>query len=213
MALTSLLGLAMRTSSTAPPQQALSLPAPVERGSISLEEALRRRRSVRSFAESSLTVRQISQLLWAAQGVTSPEGFRTAPSAGALYPLEVYLVTSQQVARYEPARHRLIPHLAGDQRPPLARAALGQEAVARAPALFVIAAVPSRTAAKYGSRAERYVALEAGHAAQNLLLEATALGLAGVPVGAFDDSAVAGALHLPSNQEPLYLLPVGQPAR
>ncbi len=155
----------------------VTLPPPRTQGGMSLTEALAHRRSVRSYTEQSLTWEEISQLLWAAQGVTDPRGFRAAPSAGALYPLEVYLVLPEGWYHYRPADHRLEVRGRGDLRRDLWMVGLNQEALLRAPALFVITGVVSRTAAKYGDRAERYVFLEAGHAAQNLLLQATALGL------------------------------------
>jgi SagB-type dehydrogenase family enzyme len=188
------------------------LPAPAERGGLTLEEALRRRRSVRAFASDPVTESQLAQLLWAAQGVTHSAGYRTAPSAGALYPLEIYVATDHEVLQYEPARHRVRAVADEDVRARLRTAALSQPAVGTAPAVFIIVAVVERTAAKYGrSRARRYVQLEAGHAAQNLLLQAVALGLGAVPIGAFDDDAVARNLRLPAGQEPLYLIPVGRP--
>ncbi len=178
---------------------------------MSVEEALARRRSVREYTDEPLTVQEISQLLWAAQGQTRSWGGRTAPSAGALYPLEVYVVTAEGLRHYLPAGHRAELRSAEDLREPLARAALGQSAVAEAPAVFVVTAVLARTAAKYGSRAERYVTLDAGHAAENLLLQAVALGLGGVSIGAFDDARVREVLGLPRGQQPLYLIPVGHP--
>lgn len=178
----------------------------------SLEEALRRRRSGREFGPDPLTAGEILRLCWAAQGVTHPEGFRTAPSAGATYPLELHVATAEGIARYEPAGNRLQPRLARDFRPAVRRAALGTEEVTAAPALFVIAAVVARTARRYGAeRSPRYVHFEVGHAAQNLLLEAAALGLAAVPIAAFDDDGVREALALPRGEEPLYLIPVGRP--
>ncbi|HEU4643350.1 MAG TPA: SagB/ThcOx family dehydrogenase [Gemmatimonadaceae bacterium] len=188
-----------------------ALPAASVRGRMTLEEALARRRSVRAFAPDTLDERTIAQLLWAAQGVTSPEGFRTAPSAGALYPLEVYVARRGGLTHYQPRGHRQELLLAHDPRPELARAAYRQSVVVEAPAVFVITAVVARTAAKYDGRAERFVHLEAGHAAQNLLLQAVALGLGAVPIGAFDDQRVRDALHLPPGEEPLYLIPVGHP--
>ena len=187
-----------------------ALPAPVVRGRLSLEECLARRRSVRRYADGPLTRRQIAQLCWAAQGVTEPKrGFRTAPSAGGLFPLELYVVTAEGVWRYVPKTHSLVKGLAGDVRGKLQAAALGQPMVGRAPATFVIAAVASRTARKYGPRSRRYVDMEVGHAGQNLLLQATALGLGAVPAGAFHDDRVRRLLSLPADHEPLYLIPVG----
>ncbi len=196
--------------SRAKPGTGVVLPAPIERGTMSLEEALRARHSVREFGSTPLTERQLAQLLWAAQGVTHA-GHRTTPSAGALYPLEVYVATTAGLGHYEPEPHRLTTLAGNDLRTDLRRAAHDQPQVAEAPAVFVIAAVPGRTEGKYGSRTPRYVAMEAGHAAQNLLLEAVSLGLGAVPMGAFDDAAVARALGLPAGQEPLYLIPVGHP--
>jgi SagB-type dehydrogenase family enzyme len=194
------------------PEARLALPPPRATGLLSLEEALARRRSVREFSDESLTLAEISQLVWAAQGVTSQYGFRTAPSAGALYPLEVYVVTADGTYHYLPADHALNLVAAGDLRPGLWQVALRQEAVRQAPAVFVIAAVYERTERKYGpGRTPRYVQLEAGHAAQNLLLQAVALDLGAVPIGAFDDAGVQATLSLPADHRPLYLIPVGHP--
>jgi SagB-type dehydrogenase family enzyme len=189
----------------------IALPAPSKKGTMSLEETLVRRRSVRSFQDQALTRAQIGQLLWAAQGITSARGFRTAPSAGALYPLEVYIATANGVFRYEPGQHRLRRTRAQDVRSEIHAAALRQRAVGDAPALFVITAIYARTARKYGGRAERYVRIEAGHAAQNLLLQAVALGLGAVPIGAFDDDDVRACLGAPEDHAPLYIIPVGRP--
>lgn len=191
---------------------ATPLPSPVLAGQISLEEALVQRRSVREYDATPLTAAELGQLLWAAQGLTHPRGYRTAPSAGALYPLEVYVVTAEGVYRYKPLGHQLQALSRDDHRPALYNAALQQEWVRQAPAVFVIAAVYERTAKKYGGeRSPRYVHLEAGHAAQNLLLEAAALDLGAVPVGAFVDEGVQAALGLPPDHAPLYLIPVGHP--
>lgn len=192
--------------------RAVELPAPRTDGPMSLERALAERRSVRDFTDERLTLEELAQLLWAAQGITADWGGRTAPSAGALYPLEVYAVTPGGLYHYLPDGHRADVLRADDLRRPLAAAALGQAAVAVAPAVLVIAAVFRRTEVKYGERAERYVHLEAGHAAQNVLLQAVALGLGGVPIGAFSDREVQRVLGLPADHEPLYLIPVGHPA-
>ncbi|MCL6430311.1 MAG: SagB/ThcOx family dehydrogenase [Anaerolineae bacterium] len=190
----------------------MDLPPPQTSGRVPLEEVLLRRRSVRQFEEEPLTQEQISQLLWAAQGLTDPRGFRTAPSAGALYPLELYLAMAEGAFRYTPSAHALQEIASEDRRPDLWRAALRQEAVRQAPAVFVLAAVYERTSAKYGAeRSPRYVHLEAGHAAQNLLLQAVAIGLGGVPIGAFDDEAVQAALGLALEEKPLYIIPIGRP--
>ena len=190
----------------------LQLPAPERKGRMSLEEALAARRSVREFRREPITDRELSQLLWAAQGITSPAGLRIAPSAGALYPLEVWVATAYGFYHYEPHKHRLTRHLERDLRPDIHRPALMQEAILQAPVVIVIAAVYERTAQKYGEqRTPRYVHMEAGHSAQNLLLEAVALGLGGVLIGAFNDREVERVLSLPADQKPLYLIPVGHP--
>ena len=187
------------------------LPPPRTTGSTSLEEALARRRSVRAFSAEPLTDGEVGQLLWAAQGLTGEGGRRTAPSAGALYPLELYAVTPDGLWHYLPESHALTRLSTEDLRVELRGAALDQDAVGAAPLVVVITGVVERTTVKYGhERAARYVQLEAGHAAQGLLLQAVALDLAAVPIGAFFDSEVARVLGLPPNEAPLYLLPVGR---
>ena len=201
-------------STQAPPgsRESVPLPAAARAGRVSLEEALSRRRSVREFAAKPLPEAVLGQLLWAAQGITHPDGLRTAPSAGALYPLELYVATAAGFYHYNPRRHELERRSASDLRPALARAALEQESIRQAGAVIVFAAVVERIARKYGpARAPRYVFLEVGHAAQNVLLEATALGLGAVPVGAFHNVDVDRALSLPKDEEPVYLVPVGYP--
>jgi len=198
-------------AATAPASPEITLPPPHTDGAVSLEACLARRRSVRSYTAQDLTWEQIGQLLWAAQGLTAEWGGRTAPSAGALYPLEVYVVTRQGVYHYVPAGHRLITLATEDRRGALQEGCLGQSAVGAAPAVFVVTAIYARTASKYGDRAARYVHLEAGHAAQNLLLQAVALNLGGVPIGAFDDAGIQRVLALPADHEPLYVIPVGYP--
>jgi len=196
---------------TPSPVGEMPLPTPGQGSEVSLEEALTRRRSIRAFTEQGLTSDEISQLLWAGQGVTDPRGFRTAPSAGALYPLEVYVATGEGVYHYLPQGHRLAILSPEDVRLGLWEAGLKQGALREAAAIIVIVAVYARTEGKYGPRAERYVHLEAGHAAQNILLQATALGLGAVPIGAFYDEKVQEVLALPRDHEPLYLIPVGHP--
>jgi SagB-type dehydrogenase family enzyme len=188
------------------------LPTPSLSAELSLEEALASRRSVRDYDDEPLTTAEIGQLLWAAQGITSEQGYRTAPSAGALYPLEIYLLTADGVFHYDPYRHRLTRTSEIDARPELYQPALHQEPVRAAPAVFVVTALYARTAQRYGDqRGNRYVHLEAGHAAQNLLLQATAMGLGAVPIGAFNDQEVQQALGLLADRQPLYLIPVGHP--
>lgn len=194
-----------------------SLPAPRQDSGFSLERSLHERRSVREFGKGALTQDEVSQLLWAAQGITSRDGLRTAPSAGALYPLELYLVVGMVrdldpgVYKYAPAGHKLTKIIAGDQRHQLAAAAHGQDCVADASAVLVFTAVERRTTRKYGSRGVRYVHIEIGHASQNVFLQATALGLGAVIVGAFEDDAVGELLQLPQGEAPLYLMPLGRP--
>lgn len=191
----------------------IQLPEVKRQGAVSLEESLLQRRSVREFASRPLTLDQIGQLLWAAQGITGKlAGLRAAPSAGALYPLELDVVLPAGVFRYDPRKHEMRCTVSGDQRAELQVAALRQESITQAAAVFVISAVIARTARKYGDRAWRYVLLEAGHACQNLLLQATALGLGGVPIGAFYDESVASVLHLGASEQPFYLIPIGYPA-
>lgn len=188
------------------------LPAPKERGEISVEEAIAARRSVRSFADSALSEQEMAQILWAAQGVTdTSRGFRAAPSAGATYPLETYVATGEGVFRYLPGRHALETVKSDDVRTALARAALGQGFVREAPATFVFAAVPERTTSRYGERGMMYIHMEAGHAAQNIHIQAVALGLGSVPVGAFTENRAISVLGIPEGQRVLYMVPVGRP--
>ena len=196
----------------------VELPAPRLDGAVALERALSTRRSVREYAKRPLPLADLAQLVWAAQGVTSPRGFRTAPSAGALYPLEIFVVAGNVEGlgagayRYRPRDHRLERHAEGDLRKALSRAALEQDWVAEAPAIVVVAGVYERSRRKYGRRAPRYVHMEVGHASQNLYLQAEALGLGTCAVGAFRDRELANALRLPSNMVPLLVHPVGWPA-
>ncbi len=198
-------------ANASPVVEEIILSAPTLKGETSLEETLASRHSVRSFTAEALTLAEIGQLLWAAQGITRDWGGRTAPSAGALYPLEVYVATADGLYHYVPQGHKVRVESTADLRQALWRAGLKQSAIRQAPVVFVITAVYARTEGKYGARAERYVKLEAGHAAQNLLLQAVALGLGGVPIGAFYDDQVQSALSLPTDHAPLYLIPVGHP--
>ncbi len=194
----------------------VALPRPDPQGEVTLQKALRERRSTREFAGSPVMLADIANLLWAAHGVTGPRGERTAPSAGALYPLEVYLLAGAVAGlppglyHYQPGEHALAPVSAEDRRGAVAAAATGQEWLEQAPALIAVAAVPERTERKYQGRAPRYVSMEAGAVAQNIHLEAAALGLATVVVGAFSDAGVQQALGLPADQDPLLLMPVGR---
>jgi SagB-type dehydrogenase family enzyme len=192
-------------------EKTIKLPAPDRRGRRSLESVLEARRSVREFTREPLTDRELSQLLWSAQGVTDAAGGRTAPSAGALYPLELYVATPDGFYHYEPERHRLSPLSDRDRRRAIYRSALRQEAIRDAAAVFVIAAVYRRTTGKYGAKQGlRYVHMDAAHCAQNLLLQAVALDLGAVPIGAFHEAEVQQAVGL-TEHEPLYLVAVGRP--
>jgi len=197
----------------------MKLPAPQLKGNISLEETLQARRSIIDFSDAALTIEEVSQLLWAAQGITSSRGGRTAPSAGATYPLQLYLVAGNVeslapgVYKYHPQKHELGKIKEVDVRKELADAALNQEWVEQAPASIVIAAIYEKTTARYGDRGIRYVHLEAGHAAQNICLQAVALGLGSVPIGAFYDERVGNVTGISSGETPLYILPVGQPSQ
>ena len=192
----------------------IDLPEPVLKGSVTVEETLARRRSVRSFTPEPLTMEELGQLVWAAQGITLPSrGFRTAPSAGALYPIELYIVTSDAVYHYVPRGHKLRLLKEGDLREELARAAGRQSSIRDAAADFVVTAVYARTAGKYRERAPQYVHIEIGHVGQNIHLQAVALGLGSVSVGAFGEEQLKSVLSLPADHEPVYIIPVGHPAR
>ena len=198
------------------------LPLPVFKGNMSLEEAILHRRSIREYRKEPLTLHQLSQLLWAAQGITEVRwGFRASPSAGATYPLEIYVVVGNNgvkglvsgVYRYQPHSHSLVLVKKGDVREELYSACLNQEWVRDAPVVLVIAADYERTTRVYGERGIRYVHMEVGHVGQNIYLEATALGLGTVAVGAFYDDEVRVIIGAPENHHPLYVMPVGIPVK
>lgn len=184
-----------------------ALPRPMTTGGPPLMTTIAGRHSSRQFGERALADSELGQLLWSAQGVTG--GRRTAPSAGALYPLTVHVIDARGMWRYEPARHALLVEATDDRRAALATAGFDQGPLHSAPVVLVITARFGVTAQKYGPRAERFATLEAGHAAQNVLLEATALGLATVPIGAFSDDDVRRVLNLDRDETPLYLIAVG----
>ena len=194
----------------------IMLPEPRTAGEISVEEAMLHRRSVRRYTKEVITLNDLSQLLWAAQGITSEEGFRTAPSAGALYPLEVYVVAGNVdglaggVYRYQAEGHTLQKIRDGDLRGNLSECALKQTQITDAAADIVFAAVFNRTTAKYGERGVRYVYIEAGHAAQNVYLQAESLDLGVCAVGAFYEQEVSELLALPDDETPIYILTVGK---
>jgi SagB-type dehydrogenase family enzyme len=185
------------------------LPEPDKNGSTPLERIIGVRRSRRDFRPEPLTIEQIGQLLWAAQGQDERSRYRTCPSAGATYPLEVFVVTAEGLFIYLPGEHALQKLSDQDLRSGLALAAWGQQFIEVAPLTLVLAARFRRTTGRYGERGVRYVYMEAGHAAQNVHLQAEALGLGSVAVGAFDDAAVGGVLSLPKNLEPIYMVTAG----
>jgi len=201
---------------TQPQTEVVELPEPRSSSDLSVERSLFQRRSVRQFADEPLTLDELSQLLWAAQGITNTRGYRTAPSAGALYPLEVYVAVgevegvSEGVYRYQPQGHEMVRMVSGDQRNALAQAALHQAWVGKGAAVIVFAAVYERTTGKYGDRGIRYTHIEVGHAAQNVYLQAEALHLGTVMVGAFHDSEVQAVLHLREDEQPLGMMPIGR---
>lgn len=198
----------------------LNLLEPETSGSMSVEEAISKRRSVRSFTDEPLSMKDVSQLLWAAQGITDTNrNYRAAPSAGATYPLEVYIVLgshsvtdlAEGVYQYDPHSHQLEHVLTTDLRSNLADAALGQRSIRDAPISIIITAVYERTTGRYGERGVRYVHMEAGHVAQNVYLQAETLGLGLVVIGAFHDDDVQDLLQLSTDEHPLYIIPIGHP--
>ena len=196
----------------------LTLSQPASDGEISVERAIKERRTIRAFRPDPLSMAQLSQLLWAAQGITDERReFRTAPSGGALYPLDVYAVVGEGgvaglgsgIYRYHPASHRLKLISTGDRRREVGGAALAQMWIAKAPVIFVITAEYERITRKYGKRGIRYAHIEVGHVGQNIFLQAEALGLGAGIVGAFSDASVAEAIGAPKEHEPLIIIPVG----
>ncbi len=190
----------------------MKLPKPNERGMVSIEEVLHQRRSVRDYKKTSMSLKEVSQLLWAGSGRNAYR--RTAPSAGATYPLEIYLIAGEiegleaGVYRYSIPTHGLENTKEQDVRKALCRAALEQRMIERAPMSLVIAADYHRTTSHYGQRGVRYVHMEVGHVGQNVSLQAIALKMGTVMIGAFDDQRVKEILEI--EEEPLYIIPVGK---
>ena len=195
------------------------LPRPDQKGIMPLEEAIARRKSIRNFTSQPISQSQLSQILWAAQGTGDASWNRTVPSAGATYPLEILVVCGanciekidEGIYHYDTDNHSLKLSHRGDVRLELARAALDQEYIYEAPVDIVICAIYERTMRRYGARGERYVHIEVGHAGQNIYLQATALGLGTVAIGAFHDESVREVLRLEKQYRPLYIMPVGRP--
>lgn len=201
-------------------QKVILLPEPKLKGEMSLEETILKRRSRRDYQDKSLNLEQVSQILWAGQGITNEEtGFRSAPSAGALYPLDIYLVVGEKgveglvagVYHFVPSGHKIEKMLSGDLRERIMRASLAQSFIAQAPIVLIITGEYERTTKKYGERGEQYVHMEVGHVGQNIYLQAEALGLATVTVGAFNEEEIVEILNLPQTYKPLYVMPIGYP--
>ena len=196
--------------------ESIKLPEPQYDSNVSIERALLQRRSIRNYTQEPLTLAEISQLLWAAQGITNPRGFRTAPSAGALYPLEIYIAAGKVrklppgIYKYKPHGHELIKRVEGDKRKELYLATLSQSAINEAPVVFVFSAVYGRMTGKYGERGINYVHMESGCAVQNVYLQAVSLGLKTVVIGAFYDSRVKKILNSEPDEQPLCIMPVGK---
>ncbi len=206
-----------REAATEPMNMTINLPEPRLDGDVSVEKAIEERRSIRSYTEGPLSLTDVSQLLWSAQGITDEaRNFRAAPSAGATYPLELYAVAGEVddlepgVYKYNPADNELVGVLEGDVRRDIYEAALRQDPVRDAPVVLVFTAVYERTTGRYGERGIRFVHMEIGHAAQNVYLQAGALGLGTVVIGAFDEDATARIMGLPEEEKALYLIPVGR---
>ncbi len=208
----------------------IKLPAPCHDGKVSLEKALSKRRSIRKYSKDSLSISEISQILWAAQGITQKiedppsiwrskqwmGGLRTAPSAGGLYPIELYIAVgevkglSQGLYKYNPQQHAIIKVLEGDKRVDISNAALKQSCIRRGAVNIIIFGVYKRTAFKYGKRAERYVQIESGAVCQNIYLQSYALDLGTVFVGAFKDDSLKSTLNIPEDEYPLGIMPIGK---
>jgi SagB-type dehydrogenase family enzyme len=192
------------------PELVVTLPKVKSKNIMYLDEAIQKRRSVRNFSTKPLSKRQLSLLLWATQGITSSKkALRASPSAGALYPLTLYVIKDDGVWIYLPNNHALKLIFKGDSRSLVAKAALNQSFIEQAPVVIVISAILQKTIDKYGKRGTKYVYLEAGHAAQNLLLEAVSLGLGSISIGTFSSHSLQEALYLTNEETPLYVIPVG----
>jgi len=197
----------------------LKLPAPTLKGKVSVEEAIAKRRSIRKYKAEPLTLTQLSQILWSAQGITGSQQLRAAPSAGATYPLEIFILAGKETAEkleagvyhYDLATHSLVRQRYGDLRRELAKAALDQGFLATAPVDIVICALYQRTCHRYGRRGERYTHMEMGHVGENIHLQAVALGLGAVMIGAFNDEEVRRILNVQEQFRPLYIIPLGKP--
>jgi SagB-type dehydrogenase family enzyme len=194
----------------------IKLKEPYYESKFSLETALLKRRSVRDFKKYDMKLHELGQFLWAAQGISEQgKKYRTAPSAGALYPLEVYALNGdvtdldKGLYKYRPEGHEIVQYSNQDVRNELSQAALYQAWMKNASVVLIIAADFARTTKWYGERGKNYVLIEVGHVAQNIHLQAVSFNLGTVVVGAFEDDRVIGSLDLPENQEAICIMPVG----
>ncbi|MGB9927566.1 MAG: SagB/ThcOx family dehydrogenase [Methanosarcina sp.] len=193
----------------------IKLPEPEVSNKEGIEALFAKRRSIRKYRDKEFSQSIISRFLWAAQGISSKQGLRTSPSAGAIYPLEIHIVAGEGsgiepgIYRYDPEEHTLSQEIIGDLRNELSEASLSQAMIRNAPVSLVISAIYARITGRYGKRGIRYTDMEAGHVAQNIYLLGTELGIGTCAVGAFDDEEVRKVLKLPANEEPLYILPLG----
>ncbi|MFA6170790.1 MAG: SagB/ThcOx family dehydrogenase [Candidatus Margulisiibacteriota bacterium] len=204
--------IALAADLAAAEKKFIKLPEPKIIGKMSVEESIFRRRSWRSFYPNDLSLEQLSQILWSAQGITEKSwGFRASPSAGSLYPLNLYVAKKDGVYEYIPDGHKLVEVTGEDRRTAIVRASLGQQFIGEAPCVIIVCGNFRISQAKFGQRSYRYINMEVGHAAENIHLQAVALGLASVSVGAFWDDVVAKVLELPETRDPFYIIPVGYP--
>lgn len=211
--LISLNGLFAFAQDAAQPEKRV-LPKVSDKGAISLEELLWKRQSTHAFTAQVPSWEQIGQMLWAAQGVNRPnEKKRTVPSAGATYPLEMYVILPEGIYHYLPNEHAAVQTKKGNPWEELLKAGFKPASVYHSPCVFVIGAEFERTSKRFGDEATRYVYLEGGHAAQNLLLQAEALGLSTVPIGVALNQQVCDLLGIPKEQKPIYVIATGQSAQ
>ena len=193
-------------------QKAIQLPEPNKSGTVSLETAINTRRSAQQFADKPLNYTQIGQLLWAGQGITDKQqGLRAAPSADALYPIELHLVTPEGLFVYNPEGHSLKQISTLDLRKQLSAAVSGQGPVENAACDIVIAGSARKVATKYGNKTQKFMLLEAGHVAENIQLQAVSIGLTSLPVGSFEPRNITRICELPGELEPLLIVCVGYP--
>lgn len=203
-----------KTETVTGESQEIKLPTPQYKSTVSVEEALLQRRSIRQYAPGALTLNEVSQLLWAAQGTTKKDFFRTAPSAGATYPIDTYLVAGDVeglpagIYQYQPQGHRLTPKITGDKRKELSQAAANQPWVLKAPISIVLVSIQERITSRYGPRSIRYIFMEAGHIGQNVHIQCETLGLGTVMIGAYSDKAAREVIGV--EQEVIYMMPIGK---